>query len=309
MINVVCLNPCYDKTAYVESFIVGELNRLSEMRVDLSGKGINVALSVRRLGLPVTCFSIIPKDSESEFKAMLNAEDIPAFCHITNGAARTNLKVISKDTGMVTEFNEPGNKVRPEDMDTFSHLLWDNCQESHHIILTGSLPPGCNSDTYQKLLCQLSNVPCIIDSYHEPLLTALQAKPYLVKLNIFELQKTLSVSIKSIHDIKKAAQKLIDGGAKNVVVSMGASGAFITNGKQAYSVPALKVLVRSTVGAGDAMTAGLIYGMSKRHSIQDMLVCGVAASAASVTTEGTQPIRQEDFLRFLPMCEDIHEYK
>jgi len=309
MINVVCLNPCYDKTAYVESLVAGELNRLSEIRVDLSGKGINVALSVRRLGLPVTCFSIIPKDSKSEFEAMLNAEDIIAFNHVTNGATRTNLKVISKDTGVVTEFNEPGNKIQSKDMEIFSNLLWDNCQESQSIILTGSLPPGCDSDMYQKLLYQLPNLPCIIDSYHEPLLAALKAKPHLVKLNTFELQKTLSISVKSIHDVQKAAQKLIDKGAKNVVVTMGAYGAFITNGKQAYSAPALKVPVRSTVGAGDAMTAGLIYGMSKKCSIQNMMACGIAASAASVTTEGTQPICQEDFLRFLLMCEDIHEYK
>ena len=44
MITTICLNPCFDKTVSVDRLQPGQVNRIREARVDLGGKGINVAV-------------------------------------------------------------------------------------------------------------------------------------------------------------------------------------------------------------------------------------------------------------------------
>lgn len=52
MITTVCMNPSFDKTASVKALKPGELNRLCDVRVDVGGKGVNVAVVLKRLGVP-----------------------------------------------------------------------------------------------------------------------------------------------------------------------------------------------------------------------------------------------------------------
>ena len=49
MITTVCMNPSFDKTASVDTLATGGLNRLRDVRVDVGGKGVNVAVVLKRL--------------------------------------------------------------------------------------------------------------------------------------------------------------------------------------------------------------------------------------------------------------------
>ena len=67
MITTICMNPSFDKTVEVQSLEIGQVNRIQEdARVDLGGKGINVAVVADRLGLEVQCLGIMGKDGSSE---------------------------------------------------------------------------------------------------------------------------------------------------------------------------------------------------------------------------------------------------
>jgi fructose-1-phosphate kinase PfkB-like protein len=80
---------------------------------------------------------------------------------------------------------------------------------------------------------------------------------------------------------------------------MGKDGALYVGSEGAYFAPEIPVEVHSTVGAGDALVGGILYGLKKYGTMQEAFRCGAAAGTASVMTEGTQLIVPEDFHRLL----------
>ena len=300
MISTVCLNPSFDKTAYVENLISGEVNRLTDIRLDMGGKGLNVAVAVHRFGMEAQCLCIIGDKGSTQMNELIQAERLTTHFLPVEGAVRTNLKVVSRSDGRVTEFNEPGAYVSQEAFAAFRKLVKKHTASERYLVLTGSLPPGLNEDAYCQLMKDAKGVPCVVDSMGAQLLLSLSEQPYIVKPNLGEIESTLKRELKTLRDIRDAGISLVERGAKNVVISMGKAGALMTNGPKAIYAPALKVAAKSTVGAGDAMVGGLLYGLEKFGSMADAFRCGIAAGAASVMTEGTQLIRFSDFEMLLP---------
>ena len=76
-------------------------------------------------------------------------------------------------------------------------------------------------------------------------------------------------------------------GVKNVLVSLGADGAILTDGTESYFCKSASVAVNSTVGAGDSMVAAACVGLLQGVPMHELLRMSVAAGTASVTTSGT----------------------
>jgi len=167
------------------------------------------------------------------------------------------------------------------------------------VVITGSLPPGCPAGTYRELIRALRGTRCILDVGGPELVLGVEAKPFLVKPNHHELAAALRTELHTMADIRRGAQSLVDAGAEHVVVSMGRDGALYVGAEGAFYAPEIPVEVHSTVGAGDALVGGLLYGLTKFGSMREAFRCGVAAGTASVMTEGTQLVRPEDFHRLL----------
>ena len=108
MITGVCLNPSFDKTVEVDALALGEVNRIRSVRVDMGGKGVNVAVVARRLGLDALCIGCMGEQGAQHFTRLMDAEGLPHRFLTVPGAVRTNLKVVSRDGKGVTELNEPG---------------------------------------------------------------------------------------------------------------------------------------------------------------------------------------------------------
>ena len=298
MISALCLNPSFDKTVVVDTLRVGKVNRVHSVRTDTGGKGTNVAIVLHRLGIPVRCLGLAGEDGAARYEQMLEQVGVPhGFLYIA-GSLRTNLKVVSLDGVEVTEINEPGPIVDERRLKSFLKLVKDNCRGDEFLILTGSLPPGCGSDTYARLM-RLLPIPCILDTSGDALRDSLEASPFLVKPNRQELENISGRTLRSLDEVHRAALELIDIGARNVLVSLGGEGAMLVNQNGALYAPGLKVNVSSTVGAGDAMTAGFVAGFSQTGDFRESLRRGMAAGAASVMTDGTQLIRLEDYQALL----------
>ena len=294
MITTLCLNPSFDKTVEVDAMTVGGLHRVRRLRTDPGGKGSNVAAVLVRLGAQTRCLGLAGENGAAQYEAMLDQIGVPhGFLHMP-GQVRTNLKIVSLDGAEVTEINEPGPEVNIKLLDSLIRLARDNCRGDDFIILTGSLPPGCSHDTYARVMRALP-VPCVLDASGETLRQSLKATPFLVKPNLQELSDQAGRPLKTREEIREAAHRMIAAGARNVLVSMGAGGALLVNPAGALFSPGLRVPVSSTVGAGDAMTAGFVAGFVETGSFREAMRRGMAAGAASVMTDGTQLIRREDY--------------
>ena len=296
MITTICLNPCFDKTVNVDRLYPGQVNRIRDARVDLGGKGINVAVVAKRLGLEVQCLGIMGENGSADLTAMMNREGLKHHFLTVPGHIRTNMKVYSLDGQGVTELNEPGTPLTVQSLAEFTDLAETETLDSDIIVLTGSLPPGCPEGTYRDLMTALNGKKCILDTEGKELeLAAKGAHPFLIKPNLRAMEATLGIELRTMRAIRDAALLFIRLGVQHSVVSMGAMGAMYISADKTLFAPALRVETKSTVGAGDAMIGGMLLGYEIEKDMAKAFRYGIAAGAASVMTEGTQLIVRSDF--------------
>ncbi|MBQ1859863.1 MAG: 1-phosphofructokinase family hexose kinase [Clostridia bacterium] len=295
MISTFCLNPSFDKTVEVSAFRTGGTNRILRSRVDPGGKGVNVARVLKTLGMDVRCVCALPDKGKEEFLELLSEENLEVEAISTPGTLRTNTKIFSQDSSRVTELNESGVPLSSKALEDLAEKEAElkNCCDMH--VLSGSLPPHASEAMYYNMIQTLSPSPVFLDASGKALLEGIKARPLFVKPNLAEMEAVFDRPLRSRQEVQDAAYHWIDQGVGHVVVSMGGQGAMLVTADQTVYSPAIDVKVQSTVGAGDAMVAGMIYAYVQHMSLEDMLRCGTAAAAASCMTTGTQMVRLEDY--------------
>lgn len=299
VITAICLNPSFDRTVEVDSLQMGEVNRIRSARTDMGGKGLNVAVVARRLGLQSQCIGVMGTDGADRYSAMMDQEGVRHDFLRIPGSIRTNTKIVSGDGKGVTELNESGCAISPEQLEAFFDLARSHAAESRYSVLTGSLPPGCPAGTYRDLMKAMEGTNCILDAEGREMMLGAEAHPFLIKPNLQELQTTLGLELRTLRSIRDAALIFLRKGVQHVVVSMGSMGALYACKEHTLFAPALRVEASSTVGAGDAMIGGLLKGLEVEGDMARAFRYGVAAGAASVMTEGTQLIVPEVFSSLL----------
>ena len=295
MITTICMNPSFDKTVEVDALTLGEVNRIRASRTDMGGKGINVAVVLRRLGMDCRCVGVMGENGSDTLHGMLDAEGIAGDFMTVPGSVRVNTKIVCRERRQVTELNEPGAPMDEGQLQAFIDLVREKAAGSGYVVLTGSIPPGCPEGTYCRLMQAMEGTDCILDAGGRELELGAEARPFLIKPNLGELQASLGLELRTLRAIRDAALIYLRKGVKHVVVSMGSMGAMYVGQDKTLFAPALRVDARSTVGAGDAMVGGLLRGLKAEGDMARAFRYGVAAGAASVMTEGTQLIVPEDF--------------
>ena len=80
-------------------------------------------------------------------------------------------------------------------------------------------------------------------------------------------------------DFRKAAKVLNEQGVQQVFISLGCEGLYYADKESSGLLPARPVPPVSLTGAGDAMSAGLAFGIARGLSIEDTAREGLHASA------------------------------
>ena len=295
MILSVCPNPSIDCTVELEQLNVGQLNRVNNKIVTYSGKALNAAIGVKRLGGDSFATGFMYENEGSLFVSNLDNEGVKNSFVWNSGSVRTNYKIVD-NRSMLTEINDKGEEVSLENQEKLLSLVKTISKNANVVILSGSLPLGVESDYYYKLCgaCD-KNAKIIIDTEGEKLTNAIKAGVYLVKPNLTELEHISGGRLSTRDEMLKASYKLIDLGAENVLLSLGGNGAILTNGTNSYFCKSANVAVNSTVGAGDSMVAAASLMIESGASMQEVLKNAVAAGTASITTPGTNLFYRDKF--------------
>ncbi len=301
MITTLCLNPSIDRTVQVETFVSGGTNRMLTEQSMGAGKGVNVAIVARRLGIRAACVGLLAQSGGQLILDRLARDGVETSFVRTPGSVRVNLKIFERATKTMTELNEPGATVTAEQMEQVRRAVLEQASRSDFLVLTGSLPPDCPRDFYNTLMDDVGGMcRCVVDVAGDHLLDNVRAKPYLIKPNLQELQEAAKKPLNTLRDIRDQAFAIIDSGVSVVAVSMGGDGAMITDGKLTLFAPGLSVPVHSTVCAGDSMVAGLLKGLREGGNLKNALRCGVAAATATVADP-------DDGLMQFAAYEDIYQ--
>ncbi len=290
MIYTVTLNPALDKTAVVENLTLDRVNRISELRVDPGGKGINVSKVIHELGGQTVAYALLAGNTGRTIKRMLDEQGIECEVFEVPGETRANLKIKDPVKHENTDINEPGPEVTDEHLRQMLGILMARVTESDIVVLSGSLPRGARSDTYRTWVSSLKamGVTVYLDADGEKLVEGIKAAPDLIKPNEIELGDMLGRTLDTDAKVAEAARELIDKGLERVMVSMGGAGAVYVTREAAYKASPVKVPVGSTVGAGDSVVAALAYAQSEGMGLADTLRLAMATGAANVMQSGTQ---------------------
>ncbi len=300
MIGTITLNPCIDKTLVIEKFHYGGMNRVLSKREDVSGKGINVAVALTNLGVPVRTLGIRYSGGEAYLQESLLKLGITYESVLAQGYLRENVKVLDTASGITTELNQKGAPLSRDKLREFDLLLDRVLPELSILVITGSVPPGVDTGYYAEIIDRANRlgVKTILDAEGELLRKGMAARPTVVKPNLYELETAFGVSLSGLEDAREICQKITDSGVGVVCLSAGKEGALITDGTESYLCRPTPMEVKSTQGAGDSMVAGICMAMERGRPLADLLRYGVSAAQGSLRLEGTQLCRKEDFERF-----------
>ena len=287
MILTVCMSPSVDVTIELDQLNVGKVNVVKSKTLSFTGKALNVAIGVARLGGEAYATGFMYNENGAMFERALDKEGVPFAFVWNSGRVRENYKCIDKRS-MLTEINDVGGQVASEKLGELLHMIRSFSQRSYVTVISGGLPRGVDTAYYRELFRAVdSHSLRIADTEGAKLFAALEAGVDLVKPNLEELQETLGREFKDKEDMLAGCRELLDRGAKVVLLSLGKDGAVITDGSRNYFCRSINVAVNSTVGAGDGMVAAAATMLQKGADLPDILRAGVAAGTATVTTFDT----------------------
>ena len=279
-IATVTIHPSIDQTLTIPAFARGEVNRVLSCQHTAGGKGNNAAAFLADYGFQVTATGFLGAENDLPFRQFFAAKGIrDRFIRIP-GETRTCIKIIDPDLQQTTDINLPGLTPSPEEIGQLMACLDEMKAGCGCFILSGSLPPRLPVSFYREMAGRLKDRLVAIDTSGEALRQALEAHPDIIKPNLAELESLFGEPLYAPAAVSDAARRLSDRfKIQLVVVSMGKDGAVLVEGEKiVWAIPPA-VAVKTTVGAGDAMLAGVIAGKMKGLSVED---CARLGSAFSV---------------------------
>ena len=290
----VALNPAIDQTIEVSSLRVGEVNRALRASQNAGGKAVNVASCLADYGVSVGVTGLLGRENPERFNALFDAKGIARHCLLVDGATRINTKLVDPALGQTTDINLPGPQQSPEQIAAslaqLEDVLSQHAGSVEWVVLSGSLPPGWPADTYAGLVrhAHALGARVLLDSSGAAFAQALAAGPEIIKPNRTELAEHLGRPLERAADVAAAARALIEShpGLRLVVVSMGEEGAFFVEADAMLLAHPLPVTPLSSVGAGDAMVAGIVAGQLAGLGLAEGAQLATAFAAAKLTRLG-----------------------
>lgn len=285
MVYTVTFNPAIDYVVHIGEMKLGATNRSEREEMYFGGKGINVSIVLRELGIASKALGFMAGfTGEAIEKGLADMGIDTDFVRLKNGNSRINVKIKSAEE---TELNGQGPDIDDKAIKALFEKL-DTLSDGDTLILAGSIPSSLPSDVYEQILAKLSEkkIKVVVDATKDLLLNVLKYKPFLVKPNNHELGEMFGVELKSDANIEKYARKLQEMGAVNVLISMAGDGAMLIDehGKM-HRCGVCRGKVKNSVGAGDSMVAGFTAG-SLQGDYEYALKLGTAAGAATAFSDG-----------------------
>lgn len=280
MIYTLTLNPSIDYVLRIEQFDDGQTIRSKSEEKYPGGKGIMVSKLLKNLGAKSINIGFLGGFTGEFIKNKLEKLGIDEEFTKISDDSRINVK-LKYDTE--TEINAQGPQIKEEEIEDFLNYL-DDLEEDDFVIISGSIPKSLGDDFYRVIvnLLEMNNVRFALDTSGKKLFKLSSYKPFLVKPNKDELSEIFEDKIDSDEKIVKYARKLIDQGAENVIVSLGKDGSMFVDNNIAYKAKPIEGKLINSVGSGDSMVAGYIYGymkgLSKIDSYKLAIACGSATA-------------------------------
>jgi len=288
-IITITLNPAIDKSTSIASLAAGKKLRCSSPCFEPGGGGVNVSRAIHKLGGETTAIYFAGGHTGEFYKQLLDAEGILSVVIKTKNYLRENLIVFDHSSGRQYRFTMPGPYIYEQEWQEILKTIEEH-DHADFMVVSGSLSPGIPEDILATIasITTRNNIKLIVDGSGKALQNVLGDRIYLMKPNLHELAELTGKDVTSTDQAINAAKTIIDkGNTTIVVISLGEGGALLVTEAVSKHFPAPKVKIKSTVGAGDSMLAGIVHGLSKNKTIEEAVQFGVLCGTAATMNPGT----------------------
>ena len=262
---------------------VGRVNRLQASEFFPAGKGANTARALLGLGEKVLLLSYFGGGNGERFRRAIASEGIPHRYVRTRGETRTCTTILEAQ-GPTTELIEPSAPLEPAETGRFEGLFRRSLSKARLLIIAGTSLPGSPEDCYRGYIEQAKKrgVPTILDSYRTHGRIALDARPEVLKINLFELESLTGKTLTDPGKRKSALREVRDAfGLHWIIITRGADGVEGFDGRRYLHAAAPKIQVQNPIGSGDAVTAGIAHTLLRGQSLEQALRRGTALGTAN----------------------------
>ncbi len=291
------LNPCLDQITSVDRVEPDRKLRMDQPHYEPGGGGVNVSRAIRRLGGETRAIHTCGGPDGGRLNRLLDGEDVPHEAIDIEGDTRVNANVFESGSDRLYRFIMPGPKAEDALIDACLAALDATMSSADYVVISGSLLPGLSGSAYANLAAHVGEASkrVLLDCSGAALREAVSRGVYFIKPNFRELSELAERTLDSDRDVEEAASRLVQEREVAVVmVSLGGGGAMLVTGERVERVAAPTVTIRSRIGAGDSLMAGVALALGRGRDLVEAARLGVAAGAAAVMTPGTELCRRED---------------
>lgn len=295
-ILTITFSPCVDKSFSVPELIPEKKLRGSIPKAEPGGGGINVARVLARLGVKALALYTSGGYAGKALDQLMAKENIPAISVETQNETRESIIVLETLTNRQFRFTMPAPALSEMELEKIFERI-NEIEKLDFIVVSGSIPADISLKIFSQIdvITRKKEAKLIVDTSGESLKCAVDHGVYLIKPNISELAYLAGREYLRTDEIVCEAKKIIR--TKNceiILVSLNAEGAMLVTSDKAMPVIAPVVKVKSTVGAGDSMVAGIVSALSRRFDIETAAQYGVACGTAATLNAGTELCHKED---------------
>ncbi len=254
------------------------------------GKGANQAVAAARLGAEVTLVAKIGQDMLGD-QAIENyrSEGILTDCILRDPDHSTGVALILVDgqgENLISVASGANHALLPQDVEQAAERI----RTAGVVLLQLEIP--LEVVRFTARLAAEASVPVILDpapAPDAPLDGELLGHVSYLTPNESEAERLTGVEVRDEASARTAAQKLLDGGARHVIVTLGSKGALVAGPQGAALIPSHPVEARDSTAAGDAFNGGLASALARGLSLDDAVRQASLVGALSVTRLGAQP--------------------
>jgi len=283
MILTVTLNPCVDKSIFIERLKVGEFNHGADWNDVAGGKGNNAARMLKRLGAPVKAFVLVGGATGRRVEELLCGDDGLDTALVWAEAPTRTICTVREADGRATAFFEPAGAVTPDEAAALRAAFSAALEGVEFVSIGGSVPCALLDGVYRDWIIEARErgIRTCLDTRGEALRLGLEAAPWMAKPNLAESERLLGRSLGSDEECWQAVDYYRGKGVELVVLSLGSRGALVAHGDRRWVARPPQVPEVNAVGSGDCLVAGMLAAISRGEPMEDAIRLGIACGAAN----------------------------
>ncbi|MBU5362618.1 MAG: 1-phosphofructokinase [Enterococcus sp.] len=272
------------ETDTMEPFTV---NRTKDDDIQANGKGVNVSLILKMLGVDTTALGFRAGFTGNYIEDYLQEKEISTDFIEVPGMTRINVFTQVNQTKEEYKLVNQGPEIPQEKVEAFLGQI-KALEAEDYLCISGSLPRGVEPAILVEIsrICEERGIQLIIDSSYQEVMNCLPYRPFLLKPNEEELASWFGEIIDSEEAYLFYGQQLLEAGAQNVLLSLGGEGAILFTQEKILRGNSPKGKVVNTACAGDTLLGTFLAGYLTKQPLEETLRKSLAAGSSTAFRKG-----------------------